>query len=319
VKPQPDPRGQVDPFEVPRFGGPLTFARLPRIDEVERCDVAVVGVPFDAGVTFRPGARFGPQAIRLGSKLLREYNPALELSPFATVQVADAGDISCNPFSIATAVEQIETGARELARSCQHVLALGGDHTIAFPLLRAAHARFGQVALLHFDAHLDTLDSAYGSPYTHGTPFRRASEEGLLLLGSCVHVGIHGPLFDEQNLVDDERLGFEIVNTTAIDQLGVAGITERIRDRVADKPLYISVDIDVLDPGFAPGTGTPEPGGLSSRELLAMLRSLQGLNVVACDIVEVAPAYDHAETTALAAAHVAYELISVIAASGSTG
>ena len=308
------PRGQADPFVVPRFGEPLTFARLPRMDEVSRCDIAVMGVPFDGGVGYRPGARFGPQAIRLGSKLLREFNPAVDVSPFATAQVADAGDISCNPFDIRTAVTEIEAGATELGTRCSYLIALGGDHTIALPLLRAAHARYGPVALLHFDAHLDTSNTSYNAPFNHGTPFRRASEEGLLLLGSCVHVGVHGPIWDKQNLVDDAELGFEIVDTTDIDELGIEQIAQKIRDRVRDKPLYISVDIDVLDPAHAPGTGTPEPGGLSTRELLRMLRSLQGLNVVACDVVEVAPAYDHAETTALAAAHVAYELISVIAA-----
>jgi agmatinase len=306
--------GPVDATAVPRFAGPATFARLPRIDEVTRADVAVVGVPFDSGVTYRPGARFGPAHIRESSRLLRPYNPALQVKPFTSQQVVDAGDIAVNPFSIDEAITGVEAGARDLLDRVPCLLALGGDHTIALPLLRAMSSAHGPVAVVHFDAHLDTWDTYFGAAYTHGTPFRRASEEGLLDRSGCLHVGIRGPLFTEADLTQDSELGFQVVPATEMEHLGVSGVIERIRDRVGDRPVYVSVDIDVLDPAFAPGTGTPEAGGLTSRELLATLRAFAGLNLVGADIVEVAPAYDHAQITGIAAAHAAYELLSALAA-----
>jgi agmatinase len=304
--------GPVDASQVPRFAGPATFARLPRIDEVPRADVAVVGVPFDSGVSYRPGARFGPAHIRQASRLLRPYNPALDVEPFSAQQVVDAGDITCNPFDIAMAIGQIEAGARALTSSGARLLTLGGDHTIALPLLRAMAARHGPVAVLHFDAHLDTWDTYFGSPYTHGTPFRRASEEGLIDLEHSMHVGIRGPLYAVSDLPDSERLGFATLTCVDVEMQGLSAALDRMRDRLGTVPVYVSVDIDVLDPAHAPGTGTPEAGGLTSRELLVMLRALADLDVVSADIVEVAPAYDHAELTGIAASHVAYELLSVM-------
>jgi agmatinase len=308
--------GQVDATVVPRFAGPPTFAALPRVDEVSDVDVAVVGVPFDSGVSYRPGARFGPAHIRESSRLLRPYNPALDVEPFARRQVVDAGDIAANPFDIGRAIESVEAGARELLERAGRLLTLGGDHTIALPLLRAVHARRGPIAVVHFDAHLDTWDTYFGADYTHGTPFRRAAEEGLLDPSGCLHVGIRGPLYSARDLVDDAALGFQVVHARELDDLGARGVVERLRARVGERPVYVSVDIDVLDPAFAPGTGTPEAGGLTSRELLAVLRGLAGLDLVGADVVEVAPAYDHAQITGIAAAHVAYELISAMAAPG---
>ncbi len=307
------PRGPVSGLVVPRFAGAPTFARLPRVDEVERCDVAVVGVPFDSGTTYRPGARFGPAAIRQGSRLLRPYHPDMDTMPFALQQVADAGDVACNPFNINEAIGQIEQAADELLARHGHVIALGGDHTIALPLLRAAQRKFGKLAVVHFDTHLDTWPTYFGVPYTHGTPFRRASEEGLLRLDRCIHVGVHGPLYSAEDLVQDSELGFQVVTTMDVFEHGVDAAASRIAARVGDAPMYVSVDIDVLDPAHAPGTGTPEAGGLTSRELLALLRRLVDMNLVGADVVEVAPAYDHAEITAIAAAHVTYELLSVFA------
>jgi agmatinase len=302
--------GPVDATVVPRYAGPATFARLPRLDEVSHADVAIVGVPFDSGVSYRPGARFGPSHIRESSRLLRPFNPALEVSPFTSQQVADAGDIAVNPFSIDEAISAVERAARDLAGRSGRLLTLGGDHTIALPLLRAVAAAHGPVAVVHFDAHLDTWDTYFGAAYTHGTPFRRASEEGLLDRSGCLHVGIRGPLYAAADLTDDAELGFQIVPATELDYLGVAGLIERIQARVGERPVYVSVDIDVLDPAHAPGTGTPEAGGMTSRELLAALRSFSQLNLVGADIVEVAPAYDHAQITGIAAAHAAYELLS---------
>ncbi|HUZ51181.1 MAG TPA: agmatinase [Streptosporangiaceae bacterium] len=306
--------GQVDATKVPRYAGPATFARLPRIDEVGHADAAVLGVPFDSGVTYRPGARFGPSHIRESSRLLRPYNPALEVSPFASLQVVDADDVAVSPFSIDEAISAIEREARALLERVPHLLTLGGDHTIALPLLRAFAAAHGPVAVVHFDAHLDTWDTYFGASYTHGTPFRRASEEGLLDRSGCLHVGIRGPLFADTDLSQDAGLGFQVISAPEADSLGVAGMVQRIADRVGDRPVYVSVDIDVLDPAHAPGTGTPEAGGLTSRELLGVLRSFAGRNLIGADIVEVAPSYDHAQITGIAAAHVGYELLSALAA-----
>jgi agmatinase len=277
-------------------------------------DVAVVGVPFDTGVSYRPGARFGPGHVRESSRLLRPYNPAQDIEPFARQQVVDAGDIAVNPFDIGEALAAIEAGARELLERSRRLMTIGGDHTIALPLLRALHAVHGPIAVVHFDAHLDTWDTYFGADYTHGTPFRRAAEEGLLDPSGCLHVGIRGPLYSAGDLVQDAELGFQVVHSREVDDLGIRGVIERLAARVEERPVYVSVDIDVLDPAFAPGTGTPEAGGLTSRELLAILRSFAGMNLVGADLVEVAPAYDHAEITGIAASHVAYDLVSAMAA-----
>ena len=306
--------GPVDATRVPRYAGEATFARLPRLAEVARADVAVVGVPCDSGVSYRPGARFGPGHIRESSRLLRPYNPALQASPFATQQVADAGDLAVNPFSIDEAIGAVERAARGLLEQAGRLLTLGGDHTIALPLLRAVSAVHGPVSVVHFDAHLDTWDTYFGAAYTHGTPFRRASEEGLLDRSGCLHVGVRGSLYTDADLTQDSELGFQHIPAPDVEELGVPGMVERIADAVGDRPVYVSVDIDVLDPAHAPGTGTPEAGGLTSRELLATLRSFAQLNLVGADIVEVAPAYDHAQITGVAAAHVGYELLSALAA-----
>ncbi|MGW5265879.1 agmatinase [Microbispora sp. NPDC004025] len=307
------PRGPVDSSRVPRFAGPATFARLPRLDEVGHADVAVVGVPFDSGVSYRPGARFGPSAVREASRLLRPYHPGLDVSPFAAVQVADAGDIAVNPFDIREAVETIEEAASGLTEDGTRLVTVGGDHTIALPLLRTAARRHGPVALLHFDAHLDTWDTYFGAEYTHGTPFRRAVEEGILDTEAVCHVGTRGPLYGKKDLEDDRRLGFGIVTSADVMRRGVDEITDALRQRIGGRPLYLSIDIDVLDPAHAPGTGTPEAGGLTSRELLEILRGLAGCDLVGADVVEVSPAYDHAEITSVAASHVAYDLISLLA------
>jgi agmatinase len=308
-----DIRGPVDATVVPRFTGPATFARLPRLDEVQRADVAVMGVPFDSGVSYRPGARFGPAHIRASSKLLRTYNPVLDVEPFAVQQVVDAGDVACNPFDIMDAVKQIDEGAREVLDRSDKLVTIGGDHTIALPLLRVMHEKHGPIAVVHFDAHLDTWDTYFGAPVTHGTPFRRASEEGLIDKTGSMHVGIRGPLYSREDLADDQVLGFQVIGCHDMDDLGWRGAIEQVKRRVGDRPTYVSLDIDVLDPAFAPGTGTPEAGGLTSRELLNILRGFSGLNLVGADIVEVAPAYDHAEVTGIAAAHAAYELVSAMA------
>jgi agmatinase len=307
------PIGPPDARRIPRFAGPDTFARLPRLDEVGRAAVAVLGVPFDSGVSYRPGARFGPSAVRAASKLLRPYHPFLEVQPWDVHQVADAGDAAANPFSITEAIDAIEACARRMLDSVDHLVSIGGDHTIALPLLRATAARHGPLALVHFDAHLDTWDTYFDAPYTHGTPFRRAVEEGLLALDASAHVGIRCPMYTSDDLVDDAGLGFATISTVDVATKGVEDTVARVRERVGDRAVYVSIDIDVLDPSHAPGTGTPEPGGLTTRELQLILRGFHRLKLVGGDVVEVAPAYDHAELTALAAANVVYELLGIFA------
>lgn len=306
-------QGPIDTTKTPRFAGPPTFALLPRRDEVSRCDVVVAGVPFDTGTSYRPGARFGPGAVRQGSRLLRPWHAELSVAPFGAQQVADAGDLACNPFDIAEAVASIEAGAASLLSGASSLLAIGGDHTIALPLLRVSRQRFGPVALVHFDAHLDTWDTYFGAPVTHGTPFRRAAEEGLFLDSRSMHVGLRGPVYAASDLSADAELGFKTIRAMEMERIGVDGAVARIRERVGDAQVYLSIDIDVLDPAHAPGTGTPEAGGLTSRELLGILRGLAGLPIVGADVVEVSPAYDHAELTAIAAAHVCYELLALMA------
>ena len=303
---------------VPRFAGPSTFARLPELRDVSRCDIAILGIPFDAGTSYRPGARFGPQSIRQASRHLRtQYHPSYDTEPFVEQQVADAGDISCNPFNIEEAVGQIQMAATEMLGKVDSIISLGGDHTIALPLLRAVNHFHGPVALVHFDAHLDTWDTYFGAPYTHGTPFRRAAEEKLFLDHASMHVGIRGPLYSRDDLDNDEELGFKVVHCDEFQKEGLDHVTSRIKERVGDNPMYLSIDIDVLDPAHAPGTGTPEIAGISSRELLGVLRGLAGLNIISADVVEVSPAYDHAELTSLAAATIVHEIINLLARSRS--
>jgi agmatinase len=304
--------GQVDATKIPRYAGLATFARLPQIDDVSDVDIALLGIPFDTGVSYRPGARFGPSHVRQSSRLLRPYNPAVDVSPFALHQVADAGDLGVNPFDLDEAIRDIEYGSRALHERAKRIISIGGDHTIALPLLRTMAAKHGPISVLHFDAHLDTWDTYFGAAYTHGTPFRRASEEGLIDRDGSMHIGVRGPLYSKKDLSDDADLGFDIFSATEFDYLGFAGAIERIAARVENRPVYVSIDIDVLDPAHAPGTGTPEAGGISSRELLGIIRSFKHLNLVGADVVEVAPAYDHAEITGIAAAHVIYELLSAM-------
>lgn len=312
---QPSPiTGPVSGTDVPRFAGSGSFARVPLIDQVGSYDLAVLGVPFDTGTSYRPGARFGPMAVRQASRHLRPgHHVELETAPFEEIQVVDAGDVPVTPFSIDAALARIEGHAREAGGGGRRVLAIGGDHTVALPMLRAAVREHGPVALVHFDAHLDTWNTYFDAPMTHGTVFRRAFEEGLLVEDHSIHVGIRGPLYDRGDMDEDKRLGFRTIRASDLDVLGTGGAIEAVTERVADLPVYLSVDIDVLDPAFAPGTGTPEAGGLTSRELLRLLRGLTGLHLVGGDVVEVAPAYDHAETTALAAATVLFDMVCLMA------
>jgi agmatinase len=303
-----------DSEDVPRYAGFTTFARLPRQEQVEHVDVGILGVPFDSGVSFRPGARFGPGAVREASRLLQGYNQFQDVAPFAVQQVADLGDVTANPFDIVAAVNAIERAATQYMESGIQLVTIGGDHTIALPLLRAAAAKHGPVALLHFDAHLDTWDTYFGAPFTHGTPFLRAHEEGLLLRDNLAHVGIRAPLHFKSDLDRDRDIGFGIISSIDVAEMGVKEVIEALAVRIGNAPVYVSIDIDVLDPSHAPGTGTPEAGGLTSREMIQILRGLKDFNIVGADVVEVAPAYDWAQITSTSAAQLIYELISLFGA-----
>ena len=308
------PIGPVDGRKVPRFAGSGSFARLPEIDRVGDYDVAILGVPFDNGASYRSGARFGPMAVRQASRHLRpSHHVELDCTPFSEIQVVDAGDVPVTPFSIDDAMGQIADHAADLIRGSRTVIAVGGDHTVALPMLRTVVRQHGPVALVHFDAHLDTWDTYFNAPTTHGTIFRRAFEENLLVEDHSIHIGTRGPIYGASDLDDDKSFGFRTIRSSDIDTLGVPGAIEAITDRAGHLPVYLSIDIDVLDPAFAPGTGTPEAGGLNSRELLRILRGLTSINLVGGDVVEVAPAYDHAEITSIAAATVVFDLITLLA------
>lgn len=305
--------GPVEATKVPRFAGRGTFARLPEGRDVQDFDIAILGVPFDGGTSYRPGARFGPSNVREASRLLRPgYLKELDVTPVEELQVIDAGDVACTPYRIERAVKEIEDHATNLGAGGKRIVAIGGDHTIALPMLRALNRTHGPVALLHFDAHLDTWDAYFDETVTHGTMFRRAFEEGLLIEDKSMHVGIRGPVYDRKDFLDDHKFGFQILRCSDLDHLGIPAAIERVKQRIGDTAVYVSIDIDVLDPAFAPGTGTPEMGGMSSRELLQFIRGLNGINIVGADLVEVSPAYDHAEITALAGATIVYDLVGLM-------
>jgi agmatinase len=307
--------GPVDGRLVPRFAGASTFARLPEVDRVSDFDVAILGVPFDNGTSYRPGARFGPMSIRQASRHLRPgFHVELDIAPFDALQAVDAGDVAVTPFAIDDAMRQIERHACGLIDPTHRVIVLGGDHTVALPMLRSLHRIHGPVSLVHFDAHLDTWDTYFDAPVTHGTIFRRAFEEGLLIEDHSIHIGIRGPLYGKPDLADDQRFGFRTIRSSDLSSLGLAGVIQAIETRTAGHPVYLSIDIDVLDPAFAPGTGTPEMGGFTSRELLEVLRGLRTLNLVGADVVEVSPPFDHAEVTSLAAATVVFDIVGLLAA-----
>ncbi len=301
-------------FQTPRFSGVRTFMRLPNVRDLQNSDVAIVGAPFDTGASFRVGARFGPEGIRSASHLLRPYNPSQDISIFEHLSVVDYGDVPVVPGFIEESYERITAGLEEIHRAGVVPIVLGGDHSIALPELRAAAAVHGPLALVQFDSHADTWDAYFGKKYNHGTVFRRAVEEGLLVAEHSIQVGMRGSLYDSGDLQVSRELGFDLVTTDAVRKLGVGETIARIRERVGDAKVYVSFDVDFVDPAFAPGTGTPEVGGFSSREAQEFVRGLAGTRIVGCDVVEVYPQYDGpGQVTALLAANIAFEFLSQIA------
>jgi agmatinase len=302
--------GPADARRAPRYTGVRTFARCPNVRDLEHTDVAFVGIPFDTGTSFRVGARFGPEAVRTGSTLLRPYNMNLRVDAFATQSVVDWGDVDVTPGDTIRSLEQIAAGLEPLARSGVTVIGVGGDHTIALGELRAHAAVHGPLALVLLDAHADTNDEYYGQRYFHGTPFRRAVEEGLLDPSRSVIAGLRGSVYDEHEWEAPREMGFDVIPCEELRELTPEQYGARVRARMGDSPGFLSFDIDVIDPGSAPATGTPEAGGLAPFEALRLVRALAGQEFVAYDVVEVSPQLDGpAQPTALLAANIAYEFL----------
>ena len=302
-----------DSLQSPRFTGPSTFARLPLVRTLDEVDLAVVGVPFDTGVTYRVGGRFGPNAVRAASVMLRPYNANLEVAPFEVLSCVDYGDVAIVPGYTERSYQAIEEAVTPIVEAGVIPLLIGGDHACTLPHLRATRSR-GPVAVIDFDSHTDAWDSYFGEKYNHGTWMRRAIEEGLVDTEHSIEVGLRGSIYAEGDWTRlRTELGLDYLTTEDLFAIGPAAVAARIRERVADRPACISFDIDVEDPAYAPGTGTPEAGGPSARDLLTVLRGLTGIDFVGFDVVEVIPAYDPAGQTATLAANLAYEMLSLVA------
>lgn len=313
----------------PRFCNNFSFAKLPFFIESLRTekdarvsnntetnytiDIGIVGIPFDSGCSFKTGARFGPSAIRTNSCILREYNIAQKCYPFKK-KIMDFGDIAANIFDIPTAVKEMETSLDYILTKANKYVILGGDHTISYPSLKAINKKYGKCSLIHFDSHLDTFDNHFGCTLTHGTPFKRAIDDDLLTEHKY-HIGLRGGTYSAEDIEKDKNLGFEIIPADYADKnnLSLRQMIQYICEKIKDTNVYVSIDIDVIDPAFAPATGTPEVGGFTSREFLGMIRELKGLNIVGADIVEIAPCYDtQANITSLLGATLCYELLGIM-------
>src|SRR5262252_1147834 len=306
----PRPR---DPFRSPRFGQPASFMLLPYRRDPAGLDVALLGIPYDGGTSYRPGARHGPRHIREQSSMIRPWNPVLQVSPFEKLRVADYGDVDVVPISIEGTFAAIERETNALVAAGVIPLSVGGDHSITLPILRSLARRHGRVGLIHFDAHPDTWDEYFGSKYFHGTTFRRAVEEGLIDPRRMIQVGIRGPLYGSEDFEFHDQHGIEVARIETVKEQGTAWVAERFA-RLRGGPVYCSFDIDAVDPAFAPGTGTPEVGGLTSYEALVLVRALVGQNLVGADVVEVSPPYDGpGQITALMGANLLFELVSLLA------
>ena len=306
------PKTQYQPLggnEMPRFGGPATMMRLPSKDNAEGLDVCFVGVPFDIGTSNRPGARFGPRQIRAESALIRPYNMATRAAPFDSLSVADIGDVAINTFNMQKSLEIIEAAFDQvLGHNCKP-LTLGGDHTIVLPILRAMKKKYGAVGLIHVDAHADVNDTMFNEKIAHGTPFRRAVEEELLDPGRVVQVGLRATGYAADDFDWPRSRGFRIVPVEECWHKSLTPLMAEVREQLGRGPVYVSFDIDSLDPAFAPGTGTPEIGGLTVIQAIEILRGCRGLNIIGGDLVEVSPPYDSSGNTALVAANLLYELL----------
>jgi len=303
--PHPTP---VDALVYPRFSGVPTFMRLPHVPRAQELDIALIGIPFDGGTTYRPGARFGPRNIRVQSAMIRPWNPVLKIDPFAKWRIADYGDLSINPLSIEDTYQRISEQLGDVVRAGARTVCVGGDHSILLPILRAIHKQYGPVAFIQFDAHGDTWSGYFGSPHSHGTPVKYAVEEGLIEKGHALQVGLRGQVYSEKDFDFAHKHGIGIITSEEFHRGGASQLKPFLK-KLGRRPIYVTLDIDVVDPAFAPGTGTPQVGGLSSAQILDLVRALNGVSLVGCDLVEVSPPYDNGEITSLLAANLLYELI----------
>ena len=295
--------------EMPRFAGPATMMRLPTQDTAEGLDACFVGVPLDIGTSNRTGSRFGPRQIRAESSMIRPYNMWTRVSPFDSLQVADIGDVAVNPFNLEKTIAIVERAYDEILRHDVVPLTMGGDHTLVLPVLRAIRRKHGPVGVVHVDAHADVNDTMFGEKITHGTPFRRAVEEGLIDPHRVVQIGLRTTGYSAEDFDWPREQGFRVVQAEECWYRSLAPLMEEVRDMMGDGPVYISFDIDGLDPAYAPGTGTVEPGGLTSTQGIEIVRGCRGMNVIGGDLVEVSPPYDPSGNTALLGANLLYEML----------
>ncbi len=299
--------------ELPPFMGIPTFMRSPASRELEDVDVAILGVPFDSGASNRSGTRFGPRKIREASLSLWGHNPTLGVTPGDALRIVDHGDVSIFPTSIERTMKAVTEAASKVIDTGTTLISLGGDHSITLPLLRAHARKHGPLSLVHIDAHIDTWEEDFEStPYSHGTPFRHALQEGLVREGEYMQIGIRGPVSFVNDYEDARKLGARIVTNHEVFEKGIPEVLKEAHQRMKG-PLYVSIDIDGADPAYAPGTGTPEVGGLTSYQMLQLVRGLRGLAFVGFDLVEVSPPYDHSDITAILAANIVFEYLSLIA------
>ena len=297
---------------MPRFGGIASMMRLPVASSPVGLNAAFIGVPLDIGTSHRPGARFGPRQIRAESALIRPYNMATGAAPFDTLQVADLGDVAINTYSLAKSLPLITDYYAEVLRADCTPLTLGGDHTIALPILRAIAAKYGPVAMVHVDAHADVNDDMFGEPIAHGTPFRRAVEENLLACDKVFQIGLRGTGYASDDFDWPRAQGFTIVPAHEVWYQSLAPTMAKVRETIGDTPCYLSFDIDGIDPAYAGGTGTPEVGGLTVPQALEIIRGCFGLNIVGADLVEVSPPYDVSGNTALLGANLLFEMLCIL-------
>src|SRR5881397_564161 len=305
------PYRPLDAQVQPRFAGIRTFMRAPHVTDLAGVDAVVYGIPFDTATSFRTGPRFGPEAIRSASSLLRPYNPALDVNVVDALSIVDYGDLPVSPGDTERTYGQVEQALAPIVDAGIFAAAMGGDHSITLAELRALTRKHGPLALVQLDSHGDVWEQYFGQPYFHGTTFKRAVEEGLLDASASVQAGMRGSLYGAEDIQVARDLGFTVLSTDELRDLGPQAYGDLVRAKVRERPVFVSFDIDFLDPAFAPGTGTPEVGGFSTAEALAFVRALRGIGLVGCDVVEVSPPYDGpGMVTALAGATVLYELLS---------
>jgi agmatinase len=307
--PHPEP---VNALEYARFTGVPTFMRLPNITQPEELDIAIIGVPFDGGTTYRPGPRFGPRGVRAQSAIIRPWNPVLRVNPFQKFRMADFGDLPVNPLSIEDTFRRIEQHLAPVLAAGARTVCIGGDHSISLPILRAVCRHHGgPVNVIQFDAHNDLWDEYFGSKYSHGTPFRRAFEEGLLQDGGVLQVGLRGQVYGEDDFDFARQHKVRMVTAEEFHAKGMAPVLRHLK-AFRGKPVYVTLDIDCVDPAYAPGTGTPQVGGFTSAQIVELVRALKGLNIIGCDLVEVSPPFDNGDLTSLLAANLLFELVCVL-------